>query len=221
MNDIQIPGLQEVGQSQVLNPAELKRLEALAPELQHAFCTRTIFRTPTEARFSVLNDLKHPTQSSKYHQAKLEQAVMFDNLIKLSFAFRRAKIDLADARARLKKASGHQKERLQVDVDELTYRLICMQKEAQERLRELEMWSEIKASLQGDFDRDNKDTDELVALARRYMLELPVAQRSIADVGGAVNVIAQARTLMAECNRRNLNLLGPNKDQDKDQEEWP
>lgn len=221
MNDAAVPGLQEVGQSQILGPSELKRLEALVPELKHAFFTRTIFRTPTEARFSVLNDLKHPTQSSKYHQAKLEQAVMFDNLIKLSFAFRRAKIDLADARARQKKASGHQKERLQVDVDELTYRLICMQKEAQERLRELEMWSEIKASLQGDFDRDNKDTDELVALARRYMLELPVAQRSIADVGGAVNVIAQARTLMAECNRRNLNLLGPNKDQDKDQEEWP
>jgi len=160
MNDIQIPGLQEVEQSQVLDPAELRRLEALVPELEHAFTTRTIFRTPTEARFSVLNDLKHPTPASKYHQAKLEQAVMFDNLIKLSFAFRRAKIDLDDARARMKKASGRQKERLKVDMDELTYRLICMQKEAQERLRELEMWSEIKASLEGDFDRDNKDTDE-------------------------------------------------------------
>jgi hypothetical protein len=207
MNDIQIPGLQEVEQSQVLDPAELRRLESLAPELQHAFCTRTIFRTPTEARFSVLNDLKHPTPASKYHQAKLEQAVMFDNLIKLSFAFRRAKIDLDDARARMKKASGRQKERLKVDMDELTYRLICMQKEAQERLRELEMWSSIKASLEGDFDRDNKDTDELLALAKRYTLELPVALRSVADVGGAVNVIAQAKTLMAECKRRNLSIL--------------
>jgi len=221
MNDTKIPGLQVLGQSQVLDPAELKRLEALAPELQHAFCTRTIFRTPTEARFSVLNDLKHPTNASKYHQAKLEQAVMFDNLIKLSFAFRRTRIDLADARARLKKATGHQKERMQVDVDELRYRLICMQKEAQERLRELEMWSEIKASLEGDFDRDNTDTDELVALARRYMLELPVAQRSIADVGGAVNVIAQAMSLMAECKRRNLNLLDQGQDAQPNLEERP
>jgi hypothetical protein len=207
--DHQVPGLLQVRESHLLDDDDLERLQALVPELLHVVKTRTIFRTPTEARFSVLNDVKHPTPASKYHQAKLEQAVMLDNLIKLSFAFRRVSIDLSDARGRLKKAAGHQKARLLVDVDELTYRLICMQKEAQERLRELEMWSEIKAAIEGDFDRDNKDTDELLALARRYMLELPIARRSIADVGGAVNVIAQAKTLMAECDRRNLTLEGP------------
>ncbi len=203
----EIPGLLQVQQSRILQPEELQRLQSLVPELLHVVATRTIFRTPTEARFSVLNDIKHPTPASKFHQAKLEQWVMFDQLIRLSFKFRRASIDLSDTRSRLKKASGHQRERLLVDIDEISYNLLNMRTEAQERLRELEMWSGIKQSLEGDFDRDSKDTDELLALARRYILELPIAQRSIADVGGAVNVIAQAQTLQAECRRRNMSLL--------------
>ncbi len=201
-----ISGLLQVQESHLLGSGELQRLSALVPELQHVILTKTIFRTPTEARFSVLNDIKHPTASSKYHQAKLEQSVMLDQLIKLSFSFRRASIDLADFQARLKKATGYQRQRIQVDIDEISYSLINMRKEAQERLRELEMWSQIKTSLEleGEFDRDSKDTDELLALARRYTLELPIALRSIADVGGAVNVIAQAETLQAECKRRGL-----------------
>ncbi len=206
----QTPGLVEVQQSKLLEEKELQRLIGLMPELQHVILTRTIFRTPTEARFSVLNDLKHPTPASKYHQAKLEQAVMFHELIKLSFSFRRANIDLADFRARLKKATGYQRQRLQVDIDEKSYSVINMRKEALERLRELEMWSRIKRELeeQGEFDRDSKDNDELVALAKRYCLELPIALRSQSDVGSAVNVIAQARTLTAECKRRGIDLEG-------------
>lgn len=206
MIDDQIPGLVLVKESLILQPGELQRLLGLVPELKHVIATRTIFRTPTEARFSVLNDVMHPTTSSKYHQAKLEQGVMFDQLIRLSFSFRRASIDLSDKRAKLKKATGHQRERLLVDIDELSYSLLNMHKEAQERLRELEMWSKIKAELevQGKFDRDSKDTDEFLALLERYSQELPVALRSQADVGGAVNVLAQAQTLLAEAKRRGI-----------------
>jgi hypothetical protein len=198
--------LAAVEQSEVLDSGEMARLKALVPELQHAVVTRTIFRTPTEARFSVLNDIKFPTQAAKYHQSKLEQAVMLDNLIHLSFAYRRKTIDLQEVQARLKKAAGLGKQRLIVDRDELIYTLANMRKEAEERLRELEMWSQIKAGLDEEFDRDSKDTDQLQALALRYTRELPIAMRSLADTGGAVNIIGQAMTMRAECQRRGIAL---------------
>ena len=201
-------GLAVVQQSEVLGSDELARLRALVGELQHTVATRTIFRTDTEARFSVLNDLKFPTASSKFHQAKLEQAVMLDNLIHLSFAYRRKTIDLQEVQARLKKANGFGKQRLIVDRDELHYTLANMRREAEERLRELEMWSGIKSELKKreQFDIDSKDTDQLQALALRYTRELPVAMRSLADTGGAVNIIGQAMTMRAECERRKIAL---------------
>ena len=60
------------------------------PEIEQAIQSHTIYRTTTEALFSVLNDVKFPTAASKYHQAKREQLVMFENLVGLSFDYRAA-----------------------------------------------------------------------------------------------------------------------------------
>jgi hypothetical protein len=61
-----------------LLPIELEeRLIQLKPELTHVVKTQTIWRTETEIRCSVLNDMNFPDKASKYHQAKLEQLVFF------------------------------------------------------------------------------------------------------------------------------------------------
>jgi len=208
MTDLSASGMAQIKQSLVLESEDLQRLQDLVPELKQAVATRTMFRTPTEARFSVLNDLKHPTPAAKYHQAKLEQVVMFGNLMTLSFDYREALIDLAEAEEKIKSAQGFELERLKVKRDRLTYKLAWMRSEAKERLREIEMWSRIKAQLESaaSFDHDNKDTEELQGLAIRYMQELPAALRAGKDVGGAVNIIAQAATMLAECERRSIPL---------------
>lgn len=208
MTDLSASGMAQIKQSLVLESEDLQRLQDLVPELKQAVATRTMFRTPTEARFSVLNDLKHPTPAAKYHQAKLEQVVMFGNLMTLSFEYREALIDLAEAEEMIKSAQGFELERLKVKRDRLTYKLAWMRAEAKERLREIEMWSRIKAQLESaaSFDHDNKDTEELQGLAIRYMQELPAALRAGKDVGGAVNIIAQAATMLAECERRSIPL---------------
>ncbi len=202
--------LDEIRSSEVLSSKELEALSELSTELKHAVETHTIYRTTTEAISSVLNDVKHPTPASKYHQAKLEQIVMFDNLMRLSFDYRDAQIDLAEVREQIKSASGFELERLEVKRDRLTYKLSWMRNEAKERLREIVMWSHIKRDLETSanfaFDPDNKDTDQLQGLAIRYMRELPVALRAANDVGGAVNIISQAVTMMAECERRKIPL---------------
>ncbi len=200
--------LERIRSSDVLDPDEMGRLLDLADELKHAVATHTMYRTPTEALTSVLNHVKHPTPASKYHQAKLEQTVMFQNLMSLSFDYREAQIDLAETEEKMKCNKGFELERSKVKRDRLTYRLSWMRNEAKERLREIEMWSEIKTQLgaAAPFDHDNKDTDELHGLTLRYLQELPAACRAGKDVGGAINIIAQAATMLTECERRGISL---------------
>lgn len=211
----------------VLEPKDMQKLEELAPELLHASNTITIFRTTTEAICSVLDDVHHPTPASKYHQAKLEQSVMFNCLIENSLDYRETLAKLKIAEAEMKKLvkqrdvmmiscaepedieiANAKIEKQQVKIDRLVYRLEQLRREAKDRLRELIMWSDIKATLKqvSEFDIDNKDTDQLIALTKRYCRETLIIwnDRTSADVGSRINIIGQAITLIRECIRRGL-----------------
>ena len=72
----------------LLNTDQKQIIDALSQEMIEAMDKRQGFRTPTEMRFSVLNDQKHPTNASKYWQAVREQAVFYEQLIWLSFKYR-------------------------------------------------------------------------------------------------------------------------------------
>ena len=78
----------------MLIPEDVKFLEGVKEELNDTWNKRQIFRTETEMRISVLNDVKFPTNSSKYWQSVREQGVMFENLVTLSFEYRRNDIEL-------------------------------------------------------------------------------------------------------------------------------
>ena len=200
--------LTNIEKSCVLANEDLIVLQGLIPEIEQAIQSHTIYRTTTEALFSILNDVKFPTAASKYHQAKREQLVMFENLVGLSFDYRAATIELDEVLLKLSKAEGSKLKKLEIKRDRLQFKLMWMRKDGQERIRELKMWSEIKEDLaaSAEFDLNNKDTDELKALTLRYLWELPAACRVGNDVGGAINIIAQARTMLAECERRNIKL---------------
>jgi len=200
--------LQKIKDSSVLDNEDLAALQDLMPGIEQSIRSHTIYRTTTEALFSVLNDLKFPTAASKYHQAKREQLVMFENLVGLSFDYRAAVIELEEIESKISSSEGFELKKLEVKRDRLQFKLVWMRKDGQERIRELKMWAQIMQDLaESDvFDLDNKDTDELKAFTLRYLWELPAACRAGNDVGGAVNIIAQARTGLAECERRNIKL---------------
>ena len=77
-------GLAKIKQSSILPIEQLTELNQIGSELQRVLEVKQQFRTDTEMRFSVLNDMKHPTIPSKYWQAIREQDGMFINLIYLS-----------------------------------------------------------------------------------------------------------------------------------------
>lgn len=190
----------------LLTSEQYTELSELMAEISDAWDTQTIWRTWTEATCSVLNDLKFPTPAAKYHQAKKEQLVFFENLVELSFDFQEAQIDLEETDEKLRSADGFEKRRLEVKRQRLLFAIEGMKLQAKERIREIKMWSDIKRSLDdGSFDTRNKDTDELQALTIRYIRELPAAQNS-KNAGEAVNIVGQAATLLAECKRRGIDI---------------
>ena len=100
-------------------------LNAIQDELLDAWQKNQIFRTETEARNAVLNDLKFPTKASKYWQSIREQMVHFSEAMMLSFDIKRKKIDLAEVQGKLfrdregvDKLSNFERQRLEIDRDQ-------------------------------------------------------------------------------------------------------
>ena len=89
MNQIKI-----IENSGGLNKELLNKIIEISGDLQAYYNKKQVFRTKTEMEISVLNDLKFPTPDSKYWQAIREQSVMYSELIKLSFDYKRNVIEI-------------------------------------------------------------------------------------------------------------------------------
>ena len=88
-------------------------------ELQDSWVKKQMFRTETEMRISVLNDLKHPTPASKYWQAVREQNVFFEQMVFLSFDFRKNEIEIKKIERDIEKEKDDlEKELLLIKLDE-------------------------------------------------------------------------------------------------------
>ena len=186
---------------------QLKTLDNLRSEISEAWDNQVVWRTWTEANFSVLDDIHFPTPAAKYHQAVREQLVFFENTVLLSYDYREKQIDLDEVQEKLQTTEGYEKRRLEVRRDRLIFELEGMKLQAKDRIRELQMWSEIKASLVAseEFDTQNKDTDELVALTIRFCREALLLEKSRnSDPGAVTNIIGQATTCLRECSRRGI-----------------
>ena len=80
---------EEAHLNNLLDPNDLNAFKGMVEELRDTWTKKQIFRTETEARISVLQDAKYPTVSSKYWQCVREQNVFLENLMSLSFDYRR------------------------------------------------------------------------------------------------------------------------------------
>ncbi|NLZ46843.1 MAG: hypothetical protein GX896_09160 [Clostridiales bacterium] len=215
--------LQDIKEAGLL-PEKLElRVANLLPELEHNFKTQTLWRTETEIRCSVLNDKDFPDKASKFHQAKLEQMVFFEQLLDLSFEYRKTQQKLNIKEAEIEEIEDKllnddlkeyqiKKMRARLEIkniekQEIIYSLENMRVQGKERVRELEIWSKIKNELNdGSFDTDNKDKNQLISLTIRYIQEAFNISKfaSGTDIGSAGNIMAQFHMLVKECLVRGL-----------------
>ncbi len=147
----------------ILEPEEVKIFKGLTEELRDTWTKKQMFRTETEMQFSVLNDAKYPTKAAKYWQCVREQNVFLENLMTLSFDYRRAEVKIKRLQEKLDKETDPlKKELLQIDIDEKTYGKASMQLVARDRMREIKLWSKFKKKFDdGSFDTKDVNTHQL------------------------------------------------------------
>ena len=147
----------------LLDPEDVKQFKGLTEELRDTWTKKQMFRTETEMSFSVLNDAKYPTKAAKYWQCVREQNVFLENLMSLSFDYRRAEVKIKKLQEKLR-TENHplKRELLQIDIDEKIYNKASMQLVARDRMREIKLWSKFKKKFDdGSFDTKDVNTHQL------------------------------------------------------------
>ena len=148
----------------LLDPEDVKEFKAMTAELRDTWTKKQVFRTETEMRMSVLQDMKYPTKAAKYWQCVREQNVFLENLMTLSFDCRRseAKVKWLEKKIDTEK-DEYKLEKYKIDLDETRYGLANMQLVAKDRMREIKLWSTLKK----EFDDGSFDTKDV----NRHQLE--------------------------------------------------
>ena len=151
--------------NEILDPEQVTKFKELTNELRDTWTKKQMFRTKTEMEFSVLNDAKYPTNAAKYWQCVREQNTHMENLMHLSFDYRKNEIEIKKLQKKLEEEKDElEKEMIEVEIDQKTYSKANMQLVAGHRLREVTEWSNFKKIYNdGTFDDKNVDTHQLLS----------------------------------------------------------
>jgi len=159
---------EELHLNNLLEPEDLSSFKGMVEELRDTWTKKQIFRTETEMKVAVLDDGRYPTRASKYWQCVREQNVFLENLMSLSFDYRRNEAKIKQLQKKLETETDEYKRELyQIDLDEKIYGKANMELVARDRLREIKLWSKFKAEYDdGSFDTKNVNTHQFESLAQ-------------------------------------------------------
>lgn len=211
MTDIDLyskESLAAIAESNFLSVDDMQSLSKMREELQDTWEKRQIWRTETEMRFSVLNDAKFPTKASKYWQSVREQAVFFENLVALSFQYRRQLIKITRLKKNLELATDPlDKQEIEIDIEEALYGKRTMELSAKDRMRELNLWSKIKSELDdGSFDVNDVNSHQLESYTKRMLSECKSVKSTGAHLSHAEarNLLGQTASLVRLCEEKGM-----------------
>ena len=180
----------------LLEIEELKDLKEMTSELKDTWTKKQMFRTETEARFSVLQDNRYTTPAAKYWQCVREQATYIDNLMTLSFEYRRnqAKINKLEEQIETEK-DEHEKVNFQIDLDECRFFKASHERVAHHRMREIKMWSKLKKEFDdGSFNTKDVNQHQLESYGRQYAIKAKNLSEN-SDEADKFNVLGQLESL--------------------------
>jgi len=182
---------------QFLDRKDVEDFKKLKSELQDTWVKKQIFRTETEMRVSVLNDLKFPTPGAKYWQCVREQNVFMEQLMYLSFDYREIIIDIKQLENKISKEKDKlKKEKLKIELDRKIFSKANAELVGRDRMREIREWSKLKEEQVKDdphFNRRNVNDQQKESLPLRLMHTLKYFDKA-KDANGAKNIAAQVMT---------------------------
>ena len=189
--------------AEILDESDFRNLMSIKDELKDTWLKKQLFRTETEMRYSVLNNGSFPTKASKYWQCVREQNVFFENLMILSFEYRKNNVEIKKINRKMEQESDDlELELLQIELEEKCYHKASMELVAKDRMRELEHWSRIKKELDdGSFDTKNVNTHQKDSLKKQLEHRLSTLSASsppgeISNVLGPLNTILEDQNLL-------------------------
>ena len=180
----------------LLEQEDLSAFKGMVDELRDTWTKKQMFRTETEARFSVLQDNRYPTKASKYWQCVREQSSYLDNLMSLSFDYRRneAKIKWLETKIESEE-SEYKATKYQIDLDECKFGKASMEKVAKHRMREIKMWSKLKKEFNdGSFNDKDVNQHQLESYGMQYH-EKSKALNQNSSESEIFNVMGQLQSL--------------------------
>ena len=181
----------------LLDKSEASEFKKMVPELQDTWQKKQMFRTETEMRFSVLSDNKYGTNAAKDWQSVREQNTHFENLMHLSFDYRKNDVEIEKLEHKIidPKEDKFEKKLAKIELEEKLYSRAGMELVAKARMREISTWSKLKKEFHdGSFDDKDVNTHQ----AESYMHQLE--QKKLTLTPGSsqpevFNVLGQLETL--------------------------
>ena len=184
----------------LLDPEDVKEFKAMTAELRDTWTKKQVFRTETEMRMAVLQDMKYPTKAAKYWQCVREQNVFLENLMSLSFDCRRSEAKVKWLEKKIETEQDEYKlEKYKIDLDEARYGLANMQLVARDRMREIKLWSTLKKEFDdGTFDTQDVNRHQLesyhqIMKNKAQTLSAGSSQPEIFNVLGQLNTIERVK----------------------------
>ncbi len=158
--------------SNMLENDDIESLKPLSDELKETFEKVQVFRTETEMEVSVLNNLKFPDANSKYWQAVREQNGMFQELVGLSYDYRKIIVQIKILERDMKKEKELEQELIRIKIEKKKFILKGQEKVAKNRIREIKLWSKIKkreAKKMSDNELKDVDNGQLISYTKRFI----------------------------------------------------
>jgi len=187
---------EEVHLNNLLTTDDLSAFKGMVDELRDTWTKKQMFRTETEARFSVLQDNRYPTKAAKYWQCVREQSSYLDNLMALSFDYRRndAKITWLENKID-KEQDDYKRTKYQIDLDECKFGKASMEKVAKHRMREIKMWSKLKKEFNdGSFNDKDVNQHQLESYGLQYHEKAKTLNQNSSEAE-VFNVMGQLQSL--------------------------
>ena len=187
---------EEPSLNNLLEKEDLSAFKGMVDELRDTWSKKQMFRTETEARFSVLQDNRYPTKAAKYWQCVREQSTYLDNLMALSFDYRRndAKIKWLEGKIE-KEEDEYKSTKYQIDLDEARFGKASMEKVARHRMREIKMWSMLKKEFNdGSFNDRDVNQHQLESYHKMYAGKAKSITSSTPE-SEVFNIVGQLRSL--------------------------
>lgn len=182
----------------VLSENDAKTLVELKDSLTKTWQTNQIFRTETEAKYSVLNHSKFPTKASRYFQSVREQNMQFENIMTASFQLRRLQLKQQELEQNIADADGIEKMRLKIDLDEVLFSLANLTRQIHDRVREVKMWEQFKEeNNDGSFDDTDVNSSQLKSLELQLMNRAKALTNN-SNSGEVQNIMGPLATIQAE-----------------------